>query len=134
MELRKESIPSSFFPVFYLLQASEVSQEGDVSVYAFAMVTIRVVDLNNHPPTFYGENGPQNRFELTMYEHPPEGEILRGLKITVNDSDQVSGNYVYFQFSCPIFPKARKSCQMEKCHFRNSTVSPAFPKSLGQTK
>lgn len=28
-------------------------------------------------------------FELTMYEHPPEGEILRGLKITVNDSDQV---------------------------------------------
>src|SRR4029434_8772710 len=53
------------------------------------MVTIRVVDLNNHPPTFYGENGPQSRFELTMYEHPPEGEILRGLKITVNDSDQV---------------------------------------------
>lgn len=52
-------------------------------------VTVRVVDLNNHPPTFYGENGPQNRFELTMYEHPPEGEILRGLKITVNDSDQV---------------------------------------------
>uniref|UniRef100_A0A8C1LGZ2 Photoreceptor cadherin n=1 Tax=Cyprinus carpio TaxID=7962 RepID=A0A8C1LGZ2_CYPCA len=51
-------------------------------------VTIRVVDLNNHPPTFYGENGQQNRFELTMYEHPPEGEILRGLKITVNDSDQ----------------------------------------------
>ncbi|KAF6107934.1 cadherin related family member 1 [Phyllostomus discolor] len=23
-----------------------------------------------------------------MYEHPPQGEILRGLKITVNDSDQ----------------------------------------------
>ncbi|NXW43093.1 CDHR1 protein, partial [Nyctiprogne leucopyga] len=70
------------------VQASEVGQEGDVSVYTFAMVTIRVVDLNNHPPTFYGENGPQNRFELTMYEHPPEGEVLRGLKITVNDSDQ----------------------------------------------
>ncbi|XP_064369841.1 cadherin-related family member 1 isoform X2 [Dromaius novaehollandiae] len=70
------------------VQASEVSQEGDISVYALATVTIRVVDLNNHPPTFYGENGPQNRFELTMYEHPPEGEILRGLKITVNDSDQ----------------------------------------------
>lgn len=52
-------------------------------------VVIRVVDLNNNPPTFYGENGPQNMFELTMYEHPPEGEILRGLKITVNDSDQV---------------------------------------------
>ncbi|KAL0178073.1 hypothetical protein M9458_026967, partial [Cirrhinus mrigala] len=50
--------------------------------------TIRVVDLNNHPPTFFGENGPQNVFELTMYEHPPEGEFLRGLKITVNDSDQ----------------------------------------------
>lgn len=48
-----------------------------------------MVDLNNNPPTFYGENGPQNMFELTMYEHPPEGEILRGLKITVNDSDQV---------------------------------------------
>ncbi|KFW85647.1 Cadherin-related family member 1 [Manacus vitellinus] len=70
------------------VQASEVSQEGDTSEHTFAMVTIRVVDLNNHPPTFYGENGPQNRFELTMYEHPPEGEILRGLKITVNDSDQ----------------------------------------------
>lgn len=52
-------------------------------------VTIRIVDLNNHPPTFYGESGPQNKFELSMYEHPPQGEILRGLKITVNDSDQV---------------------------------------------
>uniref|UniRef100_A0A8C2TMZ9 Cadherin related family member 1 n=1 Tax=Coturnix japonica TaxID=93934 RepID=A0A8C2TMZ9_COTJA len=71
------------------VQASEVSPEGDVSAYAFATVTIRVVDLNNHPPTFYGESGPQNKFELTMYEHPPEGEILRGLKITVNDSDQL---------------------------------------------
>uniref|UniRef100_A0A8D0GFV1 Cadherin-related family member 1 n=1 Tax=Sphenodon punctatus TaxID=8508 RepID=A0A8D0GFV1_SPHPU len=70
------------------IQASEVSLEGDVTTSVFAMVTIRVVDLNNHPPTFYGENGLQNRFELTMYEHPPEGEILRGLKITVNDSDQ----------------------------------------------
>lgn len=57
--------------------------------YAVTTVVIRVVDLNNNPPTFYGENGPQNMFELTMYEHPPEGEILRGLKITVNDSDQV---------------------------------------------
>lgn len=57
--------------------------------YAVTTVTIRVVDLNNHPPTFYGENGPQNTFELTMYEHPPVGEFLRGLKITVNDSDQV---------------------------------------------
>ncbi|XP_050815046.1 cadherin-related family member 1 isoform X1 [Gopherus flavomarginatus] len=70
------------------IQASEISLDGDVTAYAFATVTIRVVDLNNHPPTFYGENEPQNRFELTMYEHPPEGEILRGLKITVNDSDQ----------------------------------------------
>uniref|UniRef100_A0A8C3SWK0 Photoreceptor cadherin n=1 Tax=Chelydra serpentina TaxID=8475 RepID=A0A8C3SWK0_CHESE len=70
------------------IQASEISLDGDVTAYAFATVTIRVVDLNNHPPTFYGESGPQNRFELTMYEHPPEGEILRGLKITVNDSDQ----------------------------------------------
>lgn len=52
-------------------------------------VVIRVVDLNNNPPTFYGEKGPQNMFELTMYEHPPEGEMLRGLKITVNDSDRV---------------------------------------------
>lgn len=55
-------------------------------------VTIRIVDLNNHPPTFYGESGPQNKFELSMYEHPPQGEILRGLKITVNDSDQVCGH------------------------------------------
>lgn len=58
--------------------------------YGVTTVVIRVVDLNNHPPTFYGENGPQNMFEMTMYEHPPEGEIIRGLKITVNDSDQVS--------------------------------------------
>ncbi|XP_042315811.1 cadherin-related family member 1 [Sceloporus undulatus] len=70
------------------IQASEVSLDSEEPAYAFATVTIRVVDLNNHPPTFYGENGLQNRFELTMYEHPPEGEILRGLKITVNDSDQ----------------------------------------------
>lgn len=58
--------------------------------YDITTVIIRVVDLNNHPPTFYGETGPQDTFELTMYEHPPEGEILRGLRITVNDSDQVS--------------------------------------------
>ncbi|XP_006630419.1 cadherin-related family member 1a isoform X1 [Lepisosteus oculatus] len=70
------------------IQASEVSEEGNVVAHVTSTVTIRVVDLNNHPPTFYGENGPQSTFELTMYEHPPEGEILRGLKITVNDSDQ----------------------------------------------
>ncbi|XP_069096758.1 cadherin-related family member 1 [Pleurodeles waltl] len=70
------------------IQVEELSPTGDVVAHAFTVVTIRVVDLNNHPPTFYGENGLQNRFELTMYEHPPEGEILRGLKITVNDSDQ----------------------------------------------
>ncbi|XP_069548668.1 cadherin-related family member 1a [Brachyistius frenatus] len=70
------------------VRASEVSLEGRLLDYELAMVVIRVVDLNNNPPTFYGENGTQNMFELTMYEHPPEGEILRGLKITVNDSDQ----------------------------------------------
>ncbi|XP_068114960.1 cadherin-related family member 1 isoform X2 [Hyperolius riggenbachi] len=70
------------------IQASELTPDGEVVGHAVTVVTIRVVDLNNHPPTFYGENGLQNRFELTMYEHPPEGEILRGLKITVNDSDQ----------------------------------------------
>uniref|UniRef100_A0AAQ4R7M6 Cadherin-related family member 1 n=1 Tax=Gasterosteus aculeatus aculeatus TaxID=481459 RepID=A0AAQ4R7M6_GASAC len=56
--------------------------------YDVTMVTVRVVDLNNHPPTFYGQDGPQSNFEVTMYEHPPAGEILRGFKITVNDSDQ----------------------------------------------
>ena len=71
------------------LQASEVSPEGRLLDSGATMLVIRVVDLNNNPPTFYGENGPQNMFQLTMYEHPPEGEILRGLKITVNDSDQV---------------------------------------------
>lgn len=64
--------------------------------YGVATVVIRVVDLNNNPPTFYGENGQQSMFELTMYEHPPEGEILRGLKITVNDSDQVGKPYSIF--------------------------------------
>ncbi|XP_055026796.2 cadherin-related family member 1a isoform X1 [Misgurnus anguillicaudatus] len=72
------------------IKASEVNPNGEIIDYAVTTATIRVVDLNNHPPTFYGENGPQNTFELTMYEHPPEGEILRGLKITVNDSDQGS--------------------------------------------
>uniref|UniRef100_A0A3B4G117 Cadherin-related family member 1 n=1 Tax=Pundamilia nyererei TaxID=303518 RepID=A0A3B4G117_9CICH len=70
------------------VQASEVSPEGRLMDYEVTTVVIRVVDLNNNPPTFYGEDGPQSTFELTMYEHPPEGEILRGLKITVNDSDQ----------------------------------------------
>lgn len=71
------------------VQASEVSPEGRLKDFGVTTVVIRVVDLNNNPPTFYGENGPQSMFELTMNEHPPEGEILRGLKITVNDSDQV---------------------------------------------
>ncbi|KAM9216367.1 cadherin-related family member 1 isoform 1-T1 [Dugong dugon] len=70
------------------VQVTEVSSDGHPAAHAMVPVIIRVVDLNNHPPTFYGENGPQDRFELSMYEHPPEGEILRGLKITVNDSDQ----------------------------------------------
>ncbi|XP_034408393.1 cadherin-related family member 1 [Cyclopterus lumpus] len=70
------------------VKASEVSPEGRLMDSGVTTAVIRVVDLNNNPPTFYGENGPQNMFELTMYEHPPEGEILRGLKITVNDSDQ----------------------------------------------
>ncbi|KAJ8365698.1 hypothetical protein SKAU_G00145290 [Synaphobranchus kaupii] len=70
------------------VKASEWKADNETSDYAVTTVTVRVVDLNNHPPTFYGDNGPQSRFELTMYEHPPEGEILRGLKITVNDSDQ----------------------------------------------
>ncbi|XP_054606262.2 cadherin-related family member 1a isoform X2 [Nothobranchius furzeri] len=70
------------------VRASEVSPEGRLMDYGVTTVVIRVMDLNNNPPTFYGENGPQNMFELTMYEHPPEGEILRGLKVTVNDSDQ----------------------------------------------
>ncbi|EPY88984.1 cadherin-related family member 1-like protein [Camelus ferus] len=70
------------------LPVTEVSSAGTPAAQAMVPVTIRIVDLNNHPPTFYGESGPQNRFELSMYEHPPQGEILRGLKITVNDSDQ----------------------------------------------
>uniref|UniRef100_UPI00398E84E5 cadherin-related family member 1a n=1 Tax=Pristiophorus japonicus TaxID=55135 RepID=UPI00398E84E5 len=73
-----------------LIQASEVNPDVDKPVFMTAMVTIQVVDLNNHRPTFYGVNGPQSQFEITMHEHPPEGEILRGLKITVNDSDQGS--------------------------------------------
>uniref|UniRef100_A0A8C5V5K2 Cadherin-related family member 1 n=1 Tax=Microcebus murinus TaxID=30608 RepID=A0A8C5V5K2_MICMU len=70
------------------VQVTEVSSVEGPAAQAMVPVTIRIVDLNNHPPTFYGESGPQNRFELSMTEHPPQGEILRGLKITVNDSDQ----------------------------------------------
>ncbi|XP_062269666.1 cadherin-related family member 1-like isoform X1 [Platichthys flesus] len=70
------------------VKASEIGPEDRLVDYDMTLVTVRVVDLNNHPPTFYGENGPQSRFEVTMYEHPPAGEILRGFKITVNDSDQ----------------------------------------------
>lgn len=71
------------------IQASEVGPDNKMLDFDITTVTVRVVDLNNHPPTFYGENGPQSKFEVTMYEHPPAGEILRGFKITVNDSDQV---------------------------------------------
>ncbi|XP_075415275.1 cadherin-related family member 1 [Tenrec ecaudatus] len=70
------------------IQVTEISPTGQPPAHSTVPVTIRIVDLNNHPPTFYGENGPQNRFELSVFEHPPQGEILRGLKITVNDSDQ----------------------------------------------
>uniref|UniRef100_A0A8C4I8U9 Photoreceptor cadherin n=1 Tax=Dicentrarchus labrax TaxID=13489 RepID=A0A8C4I8U9_DICLA len=70
------------------VKASELGPNDQLQDYDITMVTVRVVDLNNHPPTFYGENGPQSKFEVTMYEHPPAGEILRGFKITVNDSDQ----------------------------------------------
>uniref|UniRef100_A0A667X619 Photoreceptor cadherin n=1 Tax=Myripristis murdjan TaxID=586833 RepID=A0A667X619_9TELE len=69
-------------------KASEIGPNDQLMDYDITMVTVRVVDLNNHPPTFYGENGPQSTFEVTMNEHPPAGEILRGFKITVNDSDQ----------------------------------------------
>ncbi|XP_073775183.1 cadherin-related family member 1a isoform X2 [Danio rerio] len=70
------------------VQAAEVGADGVLADSSITTVTIRVVDLNNHPPTFYGESGQQNHFDISMYEHPAEGEILRGLKITVNDSDQ----------------------------------------------
>ncbi|KAM8837874.1 cadherin-related family member 1a isoform 2-T2 [Spinachia spinachia] len=71
-----------------IVKASEVGANDQQQDYDVTTVTVRVVDLNNHPPTFYGQNGPQSTFEVTMYEHPPSGEILRGFKITVNDSDQ----------------------------------------------
>ncbi|KAL3051609.1 hypothetical protein OYC64_001781 [Pagothenia borchgrevinki] len=71
-----------------IVKASELGPDNRLLEYDVTLVTVRVVDLNNHPPTFYGENGPQIKFEVTMYEHPPAGEILRGFKITVNDSDQ----------------------------------------------
>lgn len=83
---------------FLTPQASEVGPNDQLLDYDITTVTVRVVDLNNHPPTFYGENGPQSKFEVTMYEHPPAGEILRGFKITVNDSDQVS-SFPNFTFS-----------------------------------
>ncbi|KAI7789456.1 putative cadherin-related family member 1-like [Triplophysa rosa] len=84
------SVPGQLRNELYELKvkASEVGPDNQSLDYTVTTVTIRVMDLNNHPPTFYGESGLQSTFDLTMYEHPPEGEILRGLKITVNDSDQ----------------------------------------------
>lgn len=73
-------------------QVTEVSAAGSPAAQAMVPVTIRIVDINNHPPTFYGESGPQTRFELSLSEHPPRGEILRGLKVTVKDLDQVCGS------------------------------------------
>lgn len=70
-------------------QVTEISAAGSPAAQATVPVTIRIVDLNNHPPMFYGESGPQTRFELSLSEHPPPGEILRGLKVTVKDLDQV---------------------------------------------
>uniref|UniRef100_A0A668AUK9 Cadherin-related family member 1a n=1 Tax=Myripristis murdjan TaxID=586833 RepID=A0A668AUK9_9TELE len=88
VELFCQSCQMANMIITLCVQASEVGPDGSLMDYGVTTVVIRVVDLNNNPPTFYGEKGPQNIFELTMYEHPPEGEILRGLKITVNDSDQ----------------------------------------------
>ncbi|XP_030196230.1 cadherin-related family member 1 isoform X1 [Gadus morhua] len=82
--------PSQLKSELYEIRVKAIEEgrgEGPMD-YDITTVTVRVVDLNNHPPTFYGETGPQNRFEVTMFEHPPAGEILRGFKITVNDSDQ----------------------------------------------
>lgn len=76
-------------------QVTELSAAGSPAAQATAPVTIRIVDINNHPPTFYGESGPQTRFELSLSEHPPPGEILRGLKVTVKDSDQVCGSALH---------------------------------------
>ncbi|XP_016072935.1 PREDICTED: cadherin-related family member 1 [Miniopterus natalensis] len=70
------------------IPVTEVSSAGSPAAPATVPVTIRTVDFNNHPPTFYGESGPQTRFKLSMYEHPPQGEILQGLRITVHDSDE----------------------------------------------
>ncbi|XP_045426670.1 cadherin-related family member 1 isoform X2 [Pipistrellus kuhlii] len=72
------------------VQVTEVSAAGSPAAQATVPVTIRIVDINNHPPVFYGESGPQTRFELSLFEHPPPGEILRGLKVTVKDADQGS--------------------------------------------
>ena len=88
-------------------QVTEVSSAETPAAQAMVPVTIRIVDLNNHPPTFYGESGPQNRFEMSMYEHPPQGEILRGLKITVNDSDQVCGPALHLSSYKPPGTKAQ---------------------------
>uniref|UniRef100_A0AAX7SC91 Cadherin domain-containing protein n=1 Tax=Astatotilapia calliptera TaxID=8154 RepID=A0AAX7SC91_ASTCA len=82
------TFPSLLKNELYEIKVKVTSPNNELQDYDVTTVTVRVVDLNNHPPTFYGENGPQNKFEVTMYEHPPAGEILRGFKITVNDSDQ----------------------------------------------
>lgn len=95
-----------------------MSPVGSPVAQATVPVTIRIVDLNNHPPTFYGESGPQNRFELSMNEHPPQGEILRGLKITVNDSDQVCGPAPDSAFPQTVWsqgPKAKWVCIKLPC-------------------
>uniref|UniRef100_A0A8C6LER4 Cadherin-related family member 1 n=1 Tax=Nothobranchius furzeri TaxID=105023 RepID=A0A8C6LER4_NOTFU len=85
--LKKELYEIKVLVMLFLLSFS-AGPNSQIQDHDITTVTVRVVDLNNHPPTFYGENGPQSKFEVTMFEHPPAGEILRGFKITVNDSDQ----------------------------------------------
>lgn len=76
-------------------QVTEVGAAGSPAAQATVPVTIRIVDINNHPPVFYGESGPQTRFELSLFEHPSPGEILRCLKVTVKDEDQVCGSALH---------------------------------------
>ncbi|CAB1311771.1 unnamed protein product, partial [Coregonus sp. 'balchen'] len=77
------------------VKATELGPSEELlDYYTMTVVTVRVVDLNNHPPTFYGENGPQSQFEGANAKFKLRlvgpGRVLRVVPQTVLNEAQVT--------------------------------------------